>query len=144
MKSWFFSLILLSFSSVVIKAILPKGEKSPLFSALRFLIATMLIAVSFSPIMPLFGTEANFEIPNPFSQTMNAEKEAQESILARFGETLNKTILNEFPNEEFTLSVYTDENKIPEAIEVTCKNKKTANEIASYITAEFQIQASAK
>lgn len=142
MKGWLFSLILLSLSSVFIKGILPKGEKAPLYSSLRFLIATMLVAVSFSPIVPLFGKEAKLTVPNSFSSDFEAMEGAEDLILRRFAERLNEVVLKEFPDVPFTLSVFTDENKIPEKIQIRCENKKAANEIAAYITEHFQIESS--
>lgn len=144
MKDWFFSLILLSFCSVFIKAFLPKGEKSPLYSSLRFLLATMLVAISFSPIAPIFRKNADWNLQNPFAKAYTSTEETEEELLRRFGLALHEKVSEHFPEEEFSLTITTDENKIPEAIEVFCEKKKTANEIAAFVTENFQIQASVK
>lgn len=143
MKSWFYSLILLSLCTAFIKAILPKGEKSPLHSSLRFLIATMLIAVSFSPLLPLFGKDLTFSLTNPFEES-EAIKTTESEILRRFGERLNESVSKKFGEVNFTLSVFADENKIPKTIEISCENKTAADEIAAFIETNFQIEAIVK
>ncbi len=139
MKSWFYSLILLSFCALLFKAILPKGEKSPLYSSLRFLIATMLIAVSFSPILPIFKKDFSITLPNIFQASENETDAIKSKILERFGEKINQTVLQNFPDAEYSLSIFADENEIPTKIEVKSDKKALSEEIATFIKVNFLI-----
>lgn len=145
MKEWAWILILLSLFGMIAKALLPKGEKSPLHSPLRFLLSLALIAVVFSPLISLIRGEG--DLSESISSLLSEEGEmadTQTLVLKRFAEVLGQKVKETFPDAEFSLEIHTDENKVPVTIKVVSTESESAQRIADFIEISYGIESEPK
>lgn len=137
MKSWAFTVILLSLCGKLIKLFLPKGEKSPLFSPLRFLLSLSLIIALISPLIGWKGWFQGKAFPFEYETTEGID--SNRIILKRMGETIKKSVDTAFPQCEYSLEIYTDEQGLPQSIRVVGGGEK-ATEITEFIYRNYGLK----
>ena len=143
MKEWTWILIILALFGKLAKNLLPKGEKSPLYSPLRFLLSLSLIIVLFSPWIPLLkGERELMEFPSISAEEV--EESGEILVLKRLGSTLGENVQSAFPDAKFSLEIHTDENKVPVLVKVVSEERNTAIQIAAYIKTNYDLEAVAK
>ncbi len=144
MKAWVITLIFLCVFKSVSKALLPKGEESPLYGPLRFIIAMVLILSVFSPLLPIFKEE------NLLSEKMNVflsdikTEDTEVYLLKRFAAKMHDTIKEIFPESEAEFEIHTDETKTPVLIKVKSKDPDISQRIADWIKTNYGIECKAK
>lgn len=142
MKEWAWILILISVFASIGKSLLPKGEKSPLYPPLRFLLSLALIVVFFSPLIRMIQNKE--ELTSGISSLLTEDTESTDGntlVLKRFGATLGERIKREFPEAEFSLEIHTDENKVPTLIKVAGEDKVITEQIADFIQFNYGLEA---
>ncbi len=143
MKAWADTLILASVFGIVVKVILPKGEKSPLFGPTKLLISLILIVVMFSPILSLFNKETTLPfLSDSLGEAL--EVNSEQLLLERSCKIMSDEVKSAFPQTRFSLEIYTDDNRIPTQIQVICDPPEEGPRIADFLQAKYAIPASAK
>jgi len=140
MKNWAYTWILCALLTMLSKIILPKGERSPLFGTVKFLISLVLILTVVSPLFRFVKGDWK-DTPFPLSET-EAKQEAttpEEIILEKSAQKMLESAQAAFPDASFTLKMKTDEALIPTGILVLCENEKTGKEIARFVEANYKI-----
>ena len=137
MKGSVLTLFFLSFFTMLAKLILPKGEQSPLFSPLKFLISLMLIITVFSPFFN-FESMANTPLPSIDDSEINVE-EVNQSILQKSANGMQKTAEAAFPSANFSLKIDANEEYVPTCIRVFSESESTGTEIARFLEKNYQI-----
>lgn len=137
MKSNVLTLFFLAFFSMLAKIVLPKGEKSPFYPPLKFLVSLMLIVTVFSPLFQL-GELANTPLPSFDESRIDAEAISQ-SILQKSAEGMQSAAESAFPATEFSLRVEADEAYVPTAIYVLSKDEAEGRKIALFLQKNYEI-----
>ena len=133
MKTLAFVIILLSLCGKLIKNFLPRGEKSPLYAPLRFLLSISLILVVIFPLTSPFKRETfNLKL-EPL-----ADINSGEIILEKMQSTIKRSVDTAFPKEEYSLEIQTDEKGIPNLILVT--GGERADSIADFISRNYGLK----
>lgn len=138
MGSFCQNLIFISIFSSIIKIFLPKGEKSALYPPLKFLLSLALILCVFTPLMiktPIEDFHFDFNLPE-----INSTPSGEELILTKMEENMRKTIRASFPDADFSLLIYRDENNLPGTIGVICEKKEEAERIANFILKNYRLE----
>lgn len=142
MKEILIPLFLCSLTLPLVKTILPKGENSPLFPALRLLISLLVLVVSFSPLLSLFNRE---ELPRKlFEEKLPLSLENEEILLKKSQAAIEEAARNAFPETEFTVELYCNENKIPTGILLTCEDSTQCDRIRSFLEENFSLITTVK
>ncbi len=144
MKAWIITLIFLCIFKTVSKSLLPKGEDSPLYGPLRFLLAMILILSVFSPLLPIFKNKDTLsEKVSVFLADVKTE-DVNVLMLKRFAEKMHENIKEVFPKSEAEFEIHTDETKTPVFIKVTSKDPETSQKIAEWIERNYGIESKMK
>ena len=139
MKSWAFTIILLSLCGKLMKHFLPRGEKSPLFSPLRFLLSlSLIIAIAF-PLLQWKEESPTKDFPFTFETT--EELDGNTLILEKMGKTIKKSVDTAFPKCEYTLEIFADGQGLPQEIHVIGGGEK-ATEISDFIYRNYGLKTS--
>ncbi len=137
MKNFCTNLILLSFSGIFIKLFLPKGERSPLYAPLKFILSLGIILCVFSPVFSLF--QSDFSLPDLTLSETDLPK-GEELVLQKMEERMIESVKKAYPKEDFTLTILADENFIPERIRLLCNNESSAREIKDFIKLKYKLE----
>ena len=136
MKAWTFIIIFLSLCGKLMKNFLPRSEKSPLFAPLRFLLSLSVIVALVSPLMnPGFGNKrekVSFEYDAP-------ELDGYGLILEKMGKSIKHSVDTAFPDCEYSLEIYTDDQGMPSVIYVIGGEERAA-EIADFIGRNYGLK----
>lgn len=144
MKAWVITLIFLCIFKTVSKSILPKGEDSPLYGPLRFLLSMILIFSVISPLLPILKKENSLsETVEIFLQDTKTE-DVNVLILKRFAATMHENVKKHFPESDAEFEIHTDKMKTPVMIRVSDKDPKTAQKIAEWIETNYGIESKTK
>ena len=144
MKSWVVTLIVLCVFKTVSKLLLQKGEDSPLYGPLRFLIAMILILSIIAPLFPMLKNENILsEKITLFSEDIKTE-DVNVLLLKRFAEKMHEKVKENFPESEAEFEIHTDEAKTPVLIKVKSKNNETSQKIAQWIETNYGIESKMK
>ncbi len=136
MANWAYSVILIAVTVTLCKIILPKGEKSPLYAPIRFLLALILCIAVFSPLAGLLRGDFHFPMPIQ-EETISANTE--QVILEKSEENIRCKLQNIFPNTEFDITLIGNENYLAERVELRCHDDEEAQRIADYIKIIYQM-----
>ncbi len=140
MKEWFYTLICIGFFGIVGRLLLPAGEKSKLYPPLRFLISLLLVLAVFSPFFKMKG-ENSSNFASYFALLSSPDtKEVERILLERSAKEMTREAKLVFPEAEFTLYIYTDENSIPTEIAVECADGD-GGRIADFLEVKYGIPA---
>lgn len=137
MKSWAITVILLSLCGKLMKHFLPRGERSPLFSPLRLLLSLCLIIALAFPLLRWKDRPLAIEIP-PEYQTAS-EFDGDALILEKMGKTIKRSVDTAFPECEYSLEIYADEQGLPKAIRVIGGGEQAA-EISNFIFQNYGLK----
>lgn len=139
MKGTILTLFFISFFAMISKIILPKGEKSPFYPALKVLTSLMLILTVFSPFFHLEEL-ANEPLPSFDSDSYGGAPEAiGKSILQKSADGMQTSAEKAFPEIEFSLRVEADENYVPNLIRVFCEEGEDGKKIALFLQSNYEI-----
>ncbi len=143
MKGWVWGIILLSLCGRLMKSFLPRGEKSPLFAPLRFLLSLCLIAILFSPFFKFMGGKAKTDKTIDFKIDEAYSIDGDALVLEQMGKTIKRSVDTAFPHHEFTLEIYTDQQGLPNLIKVV-GGGQDGSEIADFIQRNYGLDATAE
>ncbi|MBR3836568.1 MAG: hypothetical protein IKJ74_00340 [Clostridia bacterium] len=140
MKNWAYTWILCSLLTMLARILLPRGERSPLFGTVKFLISLLLIFTVASPVIRFVKGEWK-DAPLPLAEAASerADIAPEEIILEKSSQRILKSARDAFPDATFTLKILADEASIPTGIRVLCENEKTGKEIARFLEMNFKI-----
>ena len=136
MADWAYSIIIVTVTVTLCKIILPKGEKSPLYAPIRFLLALILCITVFSPLVRLLGGDFHFKLP---AQEETVSANTQQIILEKSEEDMKRHLQSVFPDTEFDITLVGNENYLAERVELCCHNDDNAQRIADYIKIIYQM-----
>jgi hypothetical protein len=143
--AWTGTLIFCTVLFSSLKAVFPKGEKSPLYSSLKFLLSLIVTLVLFSPILPLFGK--NISIDGDFfqiSETENTADNAKEILLQKTKEQITDAAKKAFPDTEFSIEILSSGEKIPTGIILHCTDGEKGEVIREFLQENFSILTTLK
>lgn len=130
--SWAVLMITVAFIGILVRTLLPQGEKSALYPPVRFLLG---LITALAVILPVWKKAA--EIPD-FSWDLTAQTEQADPLLVYFARKANRAAKEAFPEASFILEVYTT----PEgAIDRLCVVGEEAEveQIAIYLQERYDI-----
>lgn len=142
MKGWAWCLILLSLCGKFAKNFLPKGEKSPLYAPLRFLLSLCLVIVIFTPFIKIMGNEK--DLSATFKKQQETALDGDREILEQMGKTMKKSVDTAFPQCTYTLEIYADDAGLPDLIKVVCENPADGKQIADFIYKNYGLKTSSE
>lgn len=140
MKGWVWCLILLSLGGKLIGHFLPRSDKSPLATPLRFLLSLCLVFVLFLPWVRLLRSEPQLtaSLDSLFSSTV--EMDGDKLILEKMGKTMKKSVDTAFPHSEFSLEIYTNEKNVPILVKVVGADPIEGQKIADFIQRNYGLE----
>ena len=140
MKAWAYGLILLSLFGMIIKGVLPKGERSGLFPPLKFLLALVLIVAVISPVFSLLRGKGPLSEISSLWEGSSETVEGDTLILNRLAQVMGEEVTRAFPESVFSFEIYTDENKVPVKIRVVSEDREDARKIADFVKIKYGIE----
>jgi len=143
MKEWFFSLLICTVLSSVIKIFLPDGEKSFLYAPLRFLFTLILTVSILHPFVVLSQKISDESISDEIEISSDPEK-AQSVLLEKSMNSLEESVKKAFPDQTFRLDFTVGKDMVPMGICVECPVESDALRIADFLQKNFLILATAK
>ncbi len=142
MKEFLIPLFLCSLTLPLVKIVLPKGENSPLFPALKLLISLLVLTVSFSPFLALLNRG---ELPKEiFEEEVPLQSNTEEIILQKSKVAIEEATRAAFPETDFTIELYCNENKIPTGILLTCEDQARCGQIRTFLEENFSLITTVK
>ncbi len=140
MKAWTLGIIFISLCGKLLENFLPRGEKSPLFSPMRFLLSLCLIVVISSPLWKIHSQkDTSFSISFPWNT--ESKIDTNTLILEQMGKTMKKSVDTAFPKIEYTLEICADETGLPELVKVIGTSREDGVRIADFIQKNYSLKA---
>ena len=139
MKNWIYPILITCIFSILIRALLPRGEKSPFYHPLKFLISLILILSVSSPLFSLMEKTGQFSFEvERFAETSDTAV-YEEKILAESLQSMEKAVRETFPEEEISLEIISDEHNIPTGIRLFCQCEEKGREISAFLQENFSL-----
>ncbi len=144
MKGFMWGLILLSFGGKLLEHFLPRGDKSPLFPPLRFLLSLCFIFLLFSPWIQWIKSDTKTikGLDELFSSAI--EIDGNQIILEQMGKTMKQSVKTAFPHYDFSLEIYTNEENVPVLVKVVGNDPVTGEKIAEFIEKNYNLESVAE
>ncbi len=142
MNSWLNLLIVISVIGMGVRALIPNGEKSPLYPAIKLLLSLLLILTVFTPLIGLIKSKPLFSFDH--AEISSPPFSSQELLLYRSAEELRDAAQKAHPSVHFSIEVYTKDDGIFDYVCVRSDQMEDAERIAIFLENNFQIKATAK
>lgn len=138
MKEWVLPILISGIASLFIRVILPKGEKSPLYPSLKFLISLGLTLSILSPLISFSKKDPDSLLPQA-SVSAFASENGQETILSTCQKDMENAVRLVFPDEEVSLELKAGEDFVPIGIHLICEKEDAGQKIAAFLEKNFSL-----
>ena len=143
MSDFFTSLLLVTLLSVFFKGALLKGEDSPLFPPLKFLLSLITIVIVISPILSFLQKKDLGFTLSSLETEIFTQVQAEEKILKETEAQIRSSVQKTFPQTAVTVTLLSDDTGIPTHLEISCE-EEMKERIISFLEKNYNIPVKIK
>ncbi len=137
MKEWILPIFFSALASLLLRLILPEGEKAPLYPPLKFLLSLMLTLSVLSPILSVaMKGESGISLPD---LELQEEGGLEEAILEKSRRDMEEALRQAFPESAARIELEHNEAYIPTGIRVYCNKAETGQKMALFLRENFSL-----
>jgi len=129
--------ILISFLGKGMLQLLPRGDKNPLSSALKFMISLGMILLLSSPLFSLMKKNTLPELPWIELQETNAS----DLLWSKSCNAIIRDVKQSFPQRDLQLDFHKTKEGLLREIFVYCENEESGEEVVRYLERRYAVEA---